>query len=45
MKNWIGTSIGLMSPTFTIQMRVAPYLYARCICSQILAMGMVFSHL
>ena len=44
-KNSMGNSIGLRSPTFTIQIRLASYWRARFICSHTLAMGFVFSHL
>ena len=44
-KNSVGNSIGFRSPTFTIQMRLAPYSKARCICSQTFGIGFVSIHL
>ena len=41
----MGTSMGLMSPTFTIQIRVASYFHARCICSHTFGSGVTLIHL
>ena len=44
-KNSVGNSTCFRWPTFTIQIRSAPRLYASVICSQTLVIGLVSIHL